>query len=203
MVPPSLAILGQSCAPRVLWGDVFRALVAFSGKEYAEEGHAAGGASTHRLSHQDLEDTPAPQYPAIPPMTEYFFDGTRDVAIFPPPVSLEPVEVDLGACPGPEGPSPVPLCLMNHTKGKITVVWTRRSDCPFWVTPETCDVPPLKSTAMRLHFQPPHPNGLYAVELEAFAVYKVCAGRQDGEGRFSVPEPEWQAGVRGGDRGVP
>ena len=27
--------------------------------------------------------------------------------------------------------------------------------------------------------QPPHPNGLYAVELEAFAVYKVCVGRRD------------------------
>ncbi|XP_033086089.1 cilia- and flagella-associated protein 65 isoform X2 [Trachypithecus francoisi] len=122
---------------------------------------------------QDLEDMPAPQYPYIPPMTEFFFDGTSDMTIFPPPVSIEPVEVDFGACPGPEAPNPIPLCLMNHTKGKIMVVWTRRSDCPFWVTPETCDVPPLKSMAMRLHFQPPHPNCLYAVELEAFAIYKV------------------------------
>lgn len=114
-------------------------------------------------------------------MTEYFFDGTSDVAIFPPAVSIEPIEVDFGACPGPQDPSPVPLCLMNHTNGKITVAWTRRADCPFWVTPNTCDVPPLKSTALRLHFQPPHPNGLYTVELEAFAVYKVCVGRQDGD----------------------
>ncbi|XP_023385489.1 cilia- and flagella-associated protein 65 [Pteropus vampyrus] len=123
---------------------------------------------------QDLEAMPAPQYPLIPPMTEYFFDGTSDLAIFPPPVSIEPMEVDFGACPSPEDPNPVPLCLVNHTKGKITVVWTCRSGCPFWVTPETCDVPPLKSMAMRLHFRPPHPNCLYAVELEAFAVYKVC-----------------------------
>ncbi|ELK17194.1 Coiled-coil domain-containing protein 108 [Pteropus alecto] len=122
---------------------------------------------------QDLEAMPAPQYPLIPPMTEYFFDGTSDLAIFPPPVSIEPVEVDFGACPSPEDPNPVPVCLVNHTKGKITVVWTCRSGCPFWVTPETCDVPPLKSMAMRLHFRPPHPNCLYAVELEAFAVYKV------------------------------
>ncbi|KAF6113167.1 cilia and flagella associated protein 65 [Phyllostomus discolor] len=122
---------------------------------------------------EDLENTPALQYSLIPPTTEYFFDGTRDLAIFAPPVSMEPFEVDFGACLGPEDPNPVPLCLMNHTKGKITVVWTHRSDCPFWVTPETCDVPPLKSTAMRLHFKPPHPNCLYMVELEAFAVYKV------------------------------
>ncbi|XP_071475534.1 cilia- and flagella-associated protein 65 [Marmota flaviventris] len=122
---------------------------------------------------EDLEDMPAPQYPYIPPMTEIFFDGTNDLAIFPPPVSIEPMEVDFGGCPGPEPPNPIPLCLMNHTKGKIKVVWTRRDDCPFWVTPDTCDVPPLKSVALRLHFQPPNPNCLYAVELEAFAAYKV------------------------------
>jgi hypothetical protein len=116
-------------------------------------------------------------------MTEYFFDGTNDVTIFPPAVSIEPVEVDFGACPGPKPSNPVPLCLMNHTKGKITVVWKRRSDCPFWVTPDTCDVPPLKSMAMRLHFQPSCPNSLYAVELEAFAVYKVCACRPVEVGR--------------------
>lgn len=141
--------------------------------------------------HQDPEDTPALQYPLIPATTEYFFNGTRDVAIFPPPISMEPFEVDFGACPGPEDPNPIPLVLMNHTKGKITVMWTHRSDCPFWVTPETCDVPPLKSTAMRLHFKPPHPNCLYVVELEAFAVYKVRAGRQVREGGLSVSEPEW------------
>ncbi|KAB0379834.1 hypothetical protein FD755_007618 [Muntiacus reevesi] len=139
---------------------------------------------------EDLEDIPALQYPLIPPMTEYFFDGTNDVAIFPPPVSIEPVEVDFGACPRPKDPSPVPLCLMNHTNGKITVAWTCRADCPFWVTPNTCDVPPLKSTALRLHFQPPHPNGLYAVELEAFAVYKVLRSYNNIEEDCTVC-PSW------------
>ncbi|XP_031308056.1 cilia- and flagella-associated protein 65 [Camelus dromedarius] len=139
---------------------------------------------------EDLEDTPAPQYPLIPPMTEFFFDGTNDMAIFPPPVSIEPVEVDFGACPKPEDPNPVPLCLMNHTNGKITVAWTCRSDCPFWVTPNTCDVPPLKSMAMRLHFQPPYPNCLYAVELEAFAIYKVLRSYNNIEEDCTVC-PSW------------
>ncbi|GAB1285104.1 Cilia- and flagella-associated protein 65 [Apodemus speciosus] len=128
------------------------------------------------LPIEDLEDMSDQKYPDIPPMTEYFFDGTRDLAIFPPAVCLEPIDVDFGACPGPEAPNPVPLCLRNYTKGKITVVWTRRSDCPFWVTPVTSDVPPLKSIALRLHFQPSSPNCLYAVELEAFAVYKEAWG---------------------------
>ncbi|XP_055146656.1 cilia- and flagella-associated protein 65 isoform X4 [Symphalangus syndactylus] len=144
---------------------------------------------------QDLEDVPAPQYPYIPPMTEFFFDGTSDMTIFPPPVSIEPVEVDFGACPGPEAPNPIPLCLMNHTKGKIMVVWTRRSDCPFWVTPESCDVPPLKSTAMRLHFQPPHPNCLYMVELEAFAIYKVLQSYSNIEEDCTMC-PSWCLTVR-------
>uniref|UniRef100_A0A8C9J5I9 Cilia and flagella associated protein 65 n=1 Tax=Piliocolobus tephrosceles TaxID=591936 RepID=A0A8C9J5I9_9PRIM len=144
---------------------------------------------------QDLEDLPAPQYPYIPPMTEFFFDGTSDMTIFPPPVSIEPVEVDFGACPGPEAPNPIPLCLRNHTKGKIMVVWTRRSDCPFWVTPETCDVPPLKSMAMRLHFQPPHPNCLYAVELEAFAIYKVLQNYSNIEEDCTMC-PSWCLTVR-------
>uniref|UniRef100_G1RCR5 Cilia and flagella associated protein 65 n=1 Tax=Nomascus leucogenys TaxID=61853 RepID=G1RCR5_NOMLE len=144
---------------------------------------------------QDLEDVPAPQYPYIPPMAEFFFDGTSDMTIFPPPVSIEPVEVDFGACPGPEAPNPIPLCLMNHTKGKIMVVWTRRSDCPFWVTPESCDVPPLKSTAMRLHFQPPHPNCLYMVELEAFAIYKVLQSYSNIEEDCTMC-PSWCLTVR-------
>ncbi|XP_037379967.1 cilia- and flagella-associated protein 65 [Talpa occidentalis] len=139
---------------------------------------------------EDPEDTPAPKYPHVPPMTEYFFDGTSDVAVFPPPVSIEPTEVDFGACPPPEDPNPVPLCLMNHTKGKITVVWTHRSDCPFWVTPETCVVPPLKSMSMRLHFHPPHPNGFYSAELEAFALYKVLQSYNNIEEDCTVC-PSW------------
>ncbi|KAM8900796.1 cilia- and flagella-associated protein 65 isoform 3-T7 [Lycaon pictus] len=142
------------------------------------------------ISTEDLEDMSALQCPLIPPMTEYFFDGTSDLAIFPPPVSIEPTEVDFGACPGPKNPNPVPLYLMNHTKGKITVIWTHRSDCPFWVTPDTCDVPPLKSMAMRLHFHPPYPNCLYVVELEAFAVYKVLRSYNNIEEDCTVC-PSW------------
>ncbi|XP_051010503.1 cilia- and flagella-associated protein 65 [Acomys russatus] len=147
------------------------------------------------LPLQNLEDLPAPKYPYVPSMAEYFCDGTRDLAIFPPPVSVEPIDVDFGACPGPEAPNPLPLCLRNHTKGKITVIWTRRSGCPFWVTPDTSDVPPLKSIALRLHFQPPAPNCLYAVELEAFASYKVLQRYSNIEEDCTVV-PSWCLRVR-------
>ncbi|XP_069872977.1 cilia- and flagella-associated protein 65 isoform X3 [Dipodomys merriami] len=137
---------------------------------------------------QDM-NTPTLQLPRIPPTTEFLFDGTSDMTIFPPVVRVEPAEVDFGSCPGPETPNPIPLCLSNHTKGKITVVWTHRSDCPFWVTPETFDVPPLKSMALRLHFQPPSPNSLYAVELEAFAVYKALWSYSNIEEDCTVSPP--------------
>ncbi|XP_075386330.1 cilia- and flagella-associated protein 65 [Tenrec ecaudatus] len=142
------------------------------------------------IPNEDLEDKPPPEYPDIPPMMEYLYDGTGDTTIFPPPVSIEPVEVDFGSCPGPEAPTPVSLCLMNHTKGKVTVVWTRRPDCPFWVSPVTCDVPPLKSTALRLHFQPPYPNCLCKAELEVFAVYKVLRSYNNIEEECTVC-PSW------------
>ncbi|XP_035294734.1 cilia- and flagella-associated protein 65 isoform X2 [Cricetulus griseus] len=145
---------------------------------------------TESLPMQNLEDLPVTKYPHIPPMMEYFFDGTRDLAIFPPAVSLEPIDVDFGACPGPQTPNPVPLCLRNHTKGKVMVVWTFRSGCPFWVTPNTSVVPPLKSVALRLHFQPSSPNCLYVVELEAFAVYKVLQSYSNIEEDCTVA-PSW------------
>ncbi|XP_060049853.1 cilia- and flagella-associated protein 65-like [Erinaceus europaeus] len=147
------------------------------------------------IAAEDAEDTPALQYPLIPPMAEYFFDGTADLTIFPPPVSVEPGEVDFGDCSGSECPNPVPLCLTNHTKGKITVVWTCRDGCPFWVTPQTCDVPPLKSTALRLHFQPPHRNGLFSSQLEAFALYKV---HESGEMGGRLPGHWLAVGEAGG-----
>ncbi|XP_060224626.1 cilia- and flagella-associated protein 65 [Meriones unguiculatus] len=147
------------------------------------------------LPIEDPLDLPAPVYPSIPPMAEYFFDGTRDMAIFPPAVSLEPIDVDFGGCPRPADPNPVPLCLRNHTKGKITVIWTHRPDCPFWVTPDTSDVPPLRSIALRLHFKPYSPNCLYAVELEAFAVYKVLQSYSNIEEDCTVA-PSWCLKVR-------
>ncbi|KFO91785.1 Coiled-coil domain-containing protein 108, partial [Buceros rhinoceros silvestris] len=107
-------------------------------------------------------------------MTEYFYDGvSSDLALFPPHVSVSPREYDFGRCVPLHKVEPLPLCVTNHTKGKITVAWTPSHSSAFQVSPEICDIPPLKSSAFRVLFQPTQLNSLYAAELEGFAFYKV------------------------------
>uniref|UniRef100_A0A8C3S3X0 Coiled-coil domain containing 108 n=1 Tax=Chelydra serpentina TaxID=8475 RepID=A0A8C3S3X0_CHESE len=148
------------------------------------------------LPPQVPEDKPPEEYPYIDPMTEYFHDGiTSDLTIFPPHVSVSVREFDFGCCVRLQEVEPLPLCLTNHTKGKITVTWTRRPESPFRVTPETCDIPPLKSTAFRLVFQPSQLNTLYAAELEGFAFYKVLRHYSNIE-EDSTTCPSWCLTIR-------
>lgn len=107
-------------------------------------------------------------------MTEYFYDGvSSDLALFPPHVSVSHREYDFGCCVPLHKVEPLPLCVTNHTKGKITVVWTPNDSSAFQVNPKICDIPPLKSSAFRVLFQPTQLNSLYAAQLEGFAFYKV------------------------------
>ncbi|NWU60823.1 CFA65 protein, partial [Pterocles burchelli] len=120
------------------------------------------------------EDKPPKEYFEANSMTEYFYDGvSSDLALFPPHVSVNPREYDFGCCVPLHKVEPLPLCVTNHTKGKITVAWTPSHSSAFQVSPEICDIPPLKSSAFRVLFQPTQLNSLYAAELEGFAFYKV------------------------------
>ncbi|XP_038598736.1 cilia- and flagella-associated protein 65-like, partial [Tachyglossus aculeatus] len=125
-----------------------------------------------RLPRQTLDEPPPPAPTPLPPLEEYLAGEAGSYPESSPPlVSVEPLEVNFGGCPEP--PEPCPLRLTNHSRGKVSVAWVLPADGPFRVTPDTCDIPPLKSTAARLHFQPPHPYRLYAAQLQAFALYKV------------------------------
>lgn len=130
-------------------------------------------------SLQASKDSPLETYTPVDAMTEYLHDGvSSDLAMFPPHVSISIQEFDFGCCLPPRGAQPLPLCVTNHTKGTVAVAWTQRPERPFQVAPTTCDIPPLKSTAFRVTFQPPQPNALYAAELEGFAYYKVSEDSQ-------------------------
>ncbi|OXB77110.1 UNVERIFIED_CONTAM: hypothetical protein H355_007757 [Colinus virginianus] len=119
-------------------------------------------------------DKPSKEYTETSSMTEYFYDGvSSDLALFPPHVSISPREHDFGCCVPLCKAEPLPLCVTNHTKGMITVAWTPSHGSAFHVIPESCDIPPLKSSAFRVLFQPTQLNSLYAAELEGFAFYKV------------------------------
>ncbi|XP_069472961.1 cilia- and flagella-associated protein 65 [Ambystoma mexicanum] len=123
---------------------------------------------------QDPTNSPPVDYPHIDPMTEFFEDGmSSDLAPFPPHVTANINDFNFGhGSVGMEG-EPLPLSLTNHTKGTITVFWTCSAESSFRVSPESIEIPPLKSTAFRVLFIPSQVNTLYSAELEAFASYKV------------------------------
>ncbi|XP_032841235.2 cilia- and flagella-associated protein 65 isoform X2 [Tyto alba] len=129
-------------------------------------------------------------------MTEYFYDGvSSELALFPPHVSVSPREYDFGCCVPLHKAEPLPLCVTNHTKGNITVTWIPSHGSAFRVRPEICDIPPLKSSAFRVLFQPTQLNSLYAAELEGFAFYKVLRHYSNIEEDATIC-PSWCLTVR-------
>ncbi|NXN30725.1 CFA65 protein, partial [Nycticryphes semicollaris] len=141
-------------------------------------------------------DQPPKEYCEANSMTEYFYDGvSSDLALFPPHVSVSPREYDFGCCVPLHKVEPLPLCVTNHTKGKITVAWTPSHGSAFQVSPEICDIPPLKSSAFCVLFQPTQLNCLYAAELEGFAFYKVLRHYSNIEEDVTIC-PSWCLTVR-------
>ncbi|NXC20444.1 CFA65 protein, partial [Corythaeola cristata] len=142
------------------------------------------------------QDKPPKEYFEASPMTEYFYDGvSSDLALFPPHVSVSPREYDFGCCVLLHKVEPLPLCVTNHTKGKITVAWTPSHGSAFRVSPEVCDIQPLKSSAFRVLFQPTQLNSLYGAELEGFAFYKVLRHYSNIEDDATIC-PSWCLTVR-------
>ncbi|NXQ35424.1 CFA65 protein, partial [Alaudala cheleensis] len=119
------------------------------------------------------EDQPPKEYVEPNAMTEYFYDGvSSDLALFPAHVSVSPREYDFGRCMPPCKAEPLALCVTNHTKGSIIVVWTPSHGSAFEVHSEICDIPPLKSSTFYVFCKPTQVNSLYAAELEGFAVMR-------------------------------
>ncbi|KAM6460479.1 cilia- and flagella-associated protein 65 isoform 1-T2 [Liasis olivaceus] len=148
------------------------------------------------LPPEILQDKTPEEYPVIEPMVEYFHDGIcSDLTIYPPHVSLSIKEFDFGCCASLREIEPLPFCVTNHTKGKVTVIWTRKPDSPFQVIPESCDIPSLKNMAFRITFQPPQVNSLYAAELEGFAFYKVLRHYNNVEEPITMC-PSWSLTIR-------
>nr|XP_060629252.1 cilia- and flagella-associated protein 65 [Anolis sagrei ordinatus] len=151
---------------------------------------------TLTLPPEILEDKPPEEYPNIEPMVEYFHDGvSSDFAMFPPHVSLSVKEFDFGCCAKLEEIEPLPLSVTNHTKGKVTVIWTKKPSSPFQAIPESCDIPPLKTMAFRITFQPTQLNSLYTAELEGFAFYKVLRNYNNIEESVTMC-PSWSLTIR-------
>ncbi|KAE8581375.1 hypothetical protein XENTR_v10024768 [Xenopus tropicalis] len=103
-------------------------------------------------------------------MSEIYDD---EFITFPSHVTSSTRDFDFGPCAIRSQGEQLPLSLTNHTKGKLVVIWTSKQHSPFRVSPEYTEIPPLKSTAFRVVFQPSQPNTFYGGELEGFMFYKV------------------------------
>ncbi|XP_055727921.1 cilia- and flagella-associated protein 65 isoform X2 [Salvelinus fontinalis] len=86
------------------------------------------------------------------------------------------------------------VTLSNHTKGKLSLVWTPAPNSPFSVTPSSCDLGPLKSTAFRVSYTPRQHNTFHGAQLECFALYKVSRDHRQVEDRTLCPP--WCVTVR-------
>ncbi|XP_035860503.1 cilia- and flagella-associated protein 65 isoform X3 [Sander lucioperca] len=84
-----------------------------------------------------------------------------------------------------------PVSITNHTREKLSLVWTAAQDSPFTVSPPLCELAPLKSTSFRVTYDPKQLNTLHGAQLECFAFYK---DNQDLEER--VLFPPWCVTVR-------
>ncbi|KAM9346883.1 cilia- and flagella-associated protein 65 [Symphorus nematophorus] len=63
------------------------------------------------------------------------------------------------------------VTITNHTRGKLSLVWTAAQDSPFSVSPSSCHLAALKSTSFRVTYDPKQLNTLHAAQLECFASY--------------------------------
>uniref|UniRef100_A0A3Q0SAU0 Si:ch1073-349o24.2 n=1 Tax=Amphilophus citrinellus TaxID=61819 RepID=A0A3Q0SAU0_AMPCI len=65
------------------------------------------------------------------------------------------------------------VSITNHTRRKLSLVWTVAQDSPFSISPSSCDLASQKCTLFRVTYAPKQPNTLHGAQLECFAYSKV------------------------------
>ncbi|XP_066544141.1 cilia- and flagella-associated protein 65 isoform X2 [Amia ocellicauda] len=125
------------------------------------------------LPLQESDGDPAEPPPVSDPVGEDLKEGWGDDVLRFRHVTLDPPEILFH-----NGPCSRPLSLTNHTKGRLTIIWTSLVGSPFSVTPLTCDLPPLKTSAFRINYSPGQDNTFHGAELECFAFYTVVKDHQ-------------------------
>ncbi|XP_076858756.1 cilia- and flagella-associated protein 65 isoform X2 [Brachyhypopomus gauderio] len=128
------------------------------------------------------------------PVEEYFHSYCPDGATPGPPEGGEPrpfpsahVTVRPSRLLFDSDPASQWVSVTNHTKGKVSLLWIPSEDSPFSVTPLTCDLSPLKSTAFRVTYAPKQPNTFHAAQLQCFALYKVLRDHRQTEEHTLCP----------------
>ncbi|RXN28038.1 coiled-coil domain-containing protein 108 [Labeo rohita] len=117
------------------------------------------------------------------PEVETELDDTSNPSKFPTPhVTVQPSELLFY-----DGPASKSVSITNHTKGKICLMWTHGADSPFSISPLSCELGPLKSTAFRVTYSPNQQNVFHAAQLECFSFYKVLRDHRNVEDRTLCP----------------
>ncbi|KAI4873066.1 hypothetical protein NFI96_025495 [Prochilodus magdalenae] len=170
---------GLTCYPP----DILSALLAEQKLQLDENGALV-------LQEDSSQDTnlSRPALSKQSPMEEYFHTNFRNEAeldicksgdphrFFMHHVTVQPSELFFNS-----GPASRSVSITNHTKGKLSLLWTPPVDSPFSITPLTCDLSPLKSTAFRVTYTPKRHNVFNGAQLECFAVYKVLRDHRQTE----------------------
>ncbi|KAM7444065.1 hypothetical protein ABFA07_007249 [Porites harrisoni] len=109
----------------------------------------------------------------LSPMEEFFCHASvGETTAVVPHVSLDVHHADFGQLQDPNAVAQKTVNITNHTRGKITCMWMKDTKGIFSVSPEECDILPLKTASFRLTFRPNAANQFFSADLECYAFYK-------------------------------
>lgn len=118
------------------------------------------------------------ELPVLDEQDNYFFDGLHaDTNAYNSHVQLDSQYLEFGTCGNTREGVQASLTIKNCTKGYLIVDWMTNAEDErrvFSVQPDRVEIPPLKSTVVRVCFKPNKLDQYYGAWLEAFAYYKAC-----------------------------
>ncbi|GAA6231328.1 coiled-coil domain-containing protein 108 [Lates japonicus] len=133
--------------------------------------------------HSTLEELDSATVVSRTPMEEFFqsclgyMDPLSSSSSLSPHISVVPSELLFNHKTSSSSPTSFTssqfVSITNHTRGKLSLVWTVARDSPFMVSPSSCDLGPLKSTSFRVTYDPKQLNTLHGAQLECFAYDKM------------------------------
>ncbi|XP_067299570.1 cilia- and flagella-associated protein 65 [Pseudorasbora parva] len=153
----------------------------------------SGALQMQEIPAEDTHNSAAPFNPRSP-LEEYFhvnsapeaeteLYNTSNPTRFPVPhVTVQPSELLFY-----DGPASKSVSITNHTKGKICLLWSNRAESPFSISPLSCELGPLKTTAFRVTYSPSQQNVFHAAQLECFTFYKVLRDHRNVEDQTLCP----------------
>ena len=64
------------------------------------------------------------------------------------------------------------ITISNKTRGKLVFCWHTFEDQPFVISPNSCEIPPMKNYSFIIKFTPNCVDQFYNTRLEGYAMYK-------------------------------